>query len=270
MKLIRAIILIFTIVSVTSVWAQSGEIEEFDLRLYNPKKFNLKDLVFEARISNLKQILEEKKIFGELVDIYYKVHWIFPGEYRVTIEGLPKGFKELKSELISLILTRLDFVIPEDFSSRFRAYSFKKESTNSGVRLLGEDKSHTRAIDRVQLDFDKRNLLQKFYTFSPAGTTSTTFNFDTKRWSQNKWVLQSMETSSTAGNVNSKTAMNFDYESIAGIGLPSEIKITMTQSLILPDEVKDRPKPQEVEYSINFSKYEVNTGKAATYIMNSK
>lgn len=258
------------VLSASGVWAQSSEIEEFDLRLYNPKKFNLKDLVFEARISNLKEILEEKKIFGELIDVYYKVHWIFPGEYRVDIEGLPKGFKELKTELIGLILTRLDFVIPEDFSSRFRAYTFKKESTSSGIKLLGEDKTHTRTINRVQLDFDKRNLLKKFHTFSPAGSTQTSFDFETKRWSQNKWVLSSMETLSTTGNISLTTTMDFDYESIAGIGLPSEIKIKMKQSLILPDEVKEKPKPQESEYTINFTKYEVNTGKAASYIMNNK
>lgn len=261
---------LLTLVLSFNAYSQMAEIEEFDLRMYNPKKFNLKDLVFEARISNLKQILDEKKVFGDLIDVYYKVHWIFPGEYRITIEGLPKGFKELKEELISLILTRLDFVIPEDFSPRFRAYSFKKESTANGVRLLGEDKTHTRPIDRIQLDFDKRNLLRDFHTFSPAGTTQTTFNFDTKRWSQNKWVLHGMKTTTTAGNVSSVSEMDFEYEAIAGIGLPSSITVKMTQSLILPDEVKDRPKPQEVEYSINFTSYEVNTGKAAAYIMNNK
>lgn len=270
MKLLKLLFCLFILTLGSSALAQVAEIEEFDLRMYNPKKAGLKDLVFEARISNLKKILDEKKIFGELIDVYYKVHWIFPGEYRITIEGLPKGFKELKEELVGLILTRLDFVIPEDFAPRFRAYSFKKETVSNGVRLLGEDKTHTRPIDRIQLDFDKRNLLQEFHTFSPAGTTKTSFRFDTKRWSQNKWVLHNMKTTTTAGNVSSSTEMDFEYESIAGIGLPSTVQVKMTQSLILPDEVKDQPKPEEVEYTINFTQYEVNSGKAATYIMNNK
>ena len=68
---------ITTLVTSTNVWSQAKieEIEQYEIRSYDPQKNGLTDLVFEARIENLTDILNKAQTFGKLVDVYFKIYW---------------------------------------------------------------------------------------------------------------------------------------------------------------------------------------------------
>lgn len=270
MKLILTIITFFHLFSSVG-WAQARveEIEQFEIRSYDPQKGGLTDLVFEARIGNLTEILNKVQTFGKLVEVYFKIYWISPAQYKVEVLGLPKGFAEVRSDLGDLIKGKLEFIIPERFSEKFKGYTFKVEPLSSGKLIKAIDASYTMAVPEIDLIFDSAGRLKTLETKRTYTAMKSDFFHSPKSWSNGKLVLDKIITTSTSGLTKKETSSIVDYTSIAGIGLPSKVEIKNIETTTIPAKGKEKEKiiKNESGTVVKFSNYEVNTGKAQRFIM---
>jgi hypothetical protein len=267
--MLKRIILIFTLLLCSHSIALAKEkypeeIQQFDLRYYNPINFGLKDLVFEARITGLLETLNKQKSYGLLTDLYFKIYWIFPGKFHVDVFGLPNGFHRVKRELSNIIKTRLDYVIPQKLASKLRSYSIKKKKVGNRTQIKALDESHMRTVSEMHFYFKRKGVLEEVKTFSPVGSNKAKLSMEVKQWSHNKLVLSGVETESMQGM--QKTIVNSDikYMTVKGFGFPKQINSQTTYELVLGNKKETK---SGAESEIIFSKFEVNTKKAARKII---
>lgn len=255
----------------SAAFAQSKveEIEQYEIRSYDPQKSGLTDLVFEARVDNLTEILNKTQTFGKLVDVYYKIYWMKPEEYRVEVMGMPEGFQEVRDDLAMLIKGKLEFVIPYNFSSKFKDYSLKVEPIADGKLIKAIDATFTKPIPQVDIVFDKSGKLRSTEIKAPPTPIKTEFFHSPKAWSNNKLVLDKLVSVSKAGLATTTITNSFEYVSVAGMGFPSKITVKNVFEGIVPATKKEKEKKVRTEAGtvIRFSKYEVNTGKAQRFIV---
>jgi hypothetical protein len=270
-KILSCIFILTSFASISLNAANTpAEIENFDIRYYHPVNYGLKDLVFEVRVRNLLETLNKRLSLGTLADIYFKVYWMMPGKYKLEVNGLPRGFKEIKSELKNMIKNRLDFVIPLKLAPKVRSYSLQSKKLKSGTSIVGKDKTHTRAINEIRLKFNNKGMLRGFKTFSPMGVNNSKFEMSAKGWSHNKWVVDALTVESIQGIQKTSMKHKIDYLSIDGFGFPLKVKISTSQELLKTKDSKAAKSSRKLDSEIMFSKYEVNTGKAQRYIIQGK
>lgn len=244
------------------------EIEQYEIRSYDPQKSGLTDLVFEARIEKLTDILNKAGNFGKLVDVYFKIYWLSPSQYKIEVMGLPKGFQEVRDDLSALIKGKLEFIIPENFSDKFKAYTLKAEPLADGKLIKAIDSTYTLAIPEVDLFFDKSGRLKKLETKAAYSTITTEFFQSPKSWSNNKLVMDKIVTVTKEGAVTATTSNSVEYISVARMGFPAKITVKNITEAVIPARGKEKEKKVKNETGsvITFSTYEVNTGKAQRFI----
>ncbi|MGZ3787419.1 MAG: hypothetical protein ACXVLQ_02785 [Bacteriovorax sp.] len=263
--------LLFILLAIScGLWAQDKieELEQFEIRSYAPQKSGVTDLVFEARIDNLTETLSKNLVLGKLVDVSFKIYWLSPSQYKIEVQGLPKGFPEIKADLAALIKGKLEFVLPEKFSDKFKGYTLKAEPIAEGKLIRAIDATYTMAVPEVDIVVDKSGQLKTVETRAPMSAVKTEFFHSPKSWSNNKLVLDKIVLTSKQGAANLTTTNKIDYINVNGIGFPSKVAIKNVSEVTIPatEKVKEKKIKNETGTTIRFTKYEVNTGKAQRYI----
>ena len=258
-----------TFLSSNALYSQTKieEFEQYEIRSYDPQKSGLTDLVFEARVDNLTEILNKTQTFGKLVDVYFKIYWVTPNQYKIEVMGLPKGFDEVREDLSTLIKGKLEFVIPEKFSNQYKGYTFKVEPIADGKLIKAIDDTFTMAIPEVDLVFDKNARLKTVENKSTV-VMKTEFFQSPKSWSNNKIVMDKIVSVSKQGPATTTVTNTIEYQSTTGMGFPSKIAVKTVTEAMVPATKKDKEKKLKNESgtTIHFSKYEVDTGKAQRFI----
>jgi hypothetical protein len=269
-KPMKYFLLFVLLVSSSLVWAQEKieEMELYEIRSYAPQKSGVTDLVFEARIDHLTEMLSKNLVLGKLVDVSFKIYWISPAQYKIVVQGLPKGFEEIKADLVSLIKGKLEFVLPDKFSDKFKGYTLKAEPIADGKLIRAIDATYTMAVPEVDIIIDKSGLLKTVETKAPMSAVKTEFAHSPKAWSNNKLVLDKVTQTSKQGAAILSTINEIDYASVNGIGFPQKITVKNISEVIIPKTEKEKEKKikNETGTVIRFTKYEVNTGKAQRFI----
>jgi hypothetical protein len=258
MKIFLAIILLLKL---TNIMAEttSRPFHSFDLKVYNPQKIGLKDLTYEVRISNLKDILKSKLTIPIKNEVYFKAYWMSPGRLKVEVYGLPEGFVELKNELSKLVHMRSDLVIPQSFSNKMRSYKFSKKREAQYLVYTGIDESNQRSINKVTAKLTSDSILKSFTTFSPLGKQSAEFSFAKSSWSNNKLSLKKLETTAMAGITKTNMITEIDYIVVEGYGFPKTVKVQTIVEIVGRQGQNDKKK---VNIMISFSNYKINKGEA--------
>lgn len=254
-----------------AVWSQSKieEIEQYEIKSYDPQKTGLTDLVFEARVDNLTEVLNKTQTFGKLTDVYFKIYWLSPAQYKIEVMGIPKGFQEVRDDLSTLIKGKLEFIIPEKFSDKFKAYTLKAEPIADGKLIKAIDDTYTLAVQEVNIIFDKVGLLKTVETKGGLSAVKTEFFQSPKSWSNNKLVIDRVIAITKQGTSSLTITNTVDYVTVAGIGFPAKITVKNISEGVIPPTQKEKEKKFKNESGtvIKFSKYEVNTGKAKRFMM---
>lgn len=260
-----------TLLTSTNVWSQAKieEIEQYEIRSYDPQKSGLTDLVFEARIENLTEILNKAQTFGKLVDVYFKIYWLSPSQYTIEVMGLPKGFVEVRSDLSDLIKGKLEFIIPEKFSEKFKSYTLKAEPIADGKLIKAIDDTYTMAVPEIDMVFDSAGKLKTVQTKSTYSPVKTEFFQSAKAWSQGKLVMDKIVTTSKQGLTTMTTTNTVEYTTVNGMGFPSKVTIKNIAETTIPANKKEKEKKVKNESGtmVKFGKYEVNSGKAQRFMM---
>jgi hypothetical protein len=264
------IVYIVAILASNNTWAQSKieAVEQYEIRSYDPQKSGLTDLVFEAHIENLTEILNKTQTFGKLIDVYFKIYWLSPSQYKIEVMGLPKGFPEVRDDLSNLIKGKLEFIIPEKFSEKFKGYTLKAEPIADGKLIKAIDDTYTMAVPEVDLVFDNSGKLKTTETKATYSNVKTEFYQSPKAWSAGKLVIDKIVTNSKQGPTSTVTSNSIEYVVVNGMGFPVKVTVKNISETIIPATKKAKEKKIKNESGtiVRFSKYEVNTGKAKRFI----
>lgn len=262
---------IVTLLTSSDLWSQNkiDEIEQYEIRSYDPQKSGLTDLVFEARIDKLTDILNKTNTLGKLVDVYFKIYWLSPSQYKIEVMGLPKGFQEVRDDLTALIKGKLEFIIPEKFSDKFKDYTLKVEPIADGKLIKAIDDTYTLAVPEVELVFDKSGRLKTLESKVAYSSVRTEFFQSPKSWSNNKLVMDKIVTVTKQGTAENTTTNSIEYITASGMGFPSKVTIKNVTEVVIPAQGKEKEKKVKNESGtvVRFTTYEVNTGKAQRFIM---
>lgn len=243
-------------------------VESFDLRAYDPVQVGLKDFSCEVRLKGLTERLKNELVSLNIKDeVYYKLYWLYPGKLDIEIEGLPRGFEELRNNLKNLIVNRVDFLIPQKLGKKLRSYELTEKKTSSGSVVKGTDPTNNKAVNRLELIFSRDGKLNQYKSYSPLGFQESTFQYEKKSWSKNKWVLGEMKAKTIQGPQVTEIDTEVDYENFVGFGFPEKIKIETKQYVVAPGK-EERKQERTGTTELSFSEYKINVGEATKHFRN--
>jgi hypothetical protein len=89
--------------------------------------------------------------------------------------GLPQGFNDLKNSLEMTMVDKLRFFIPTPFFEGFKDYNVTSKTIDTGFQYTLEDKTFLKDITKLEVFFNKENLLSKIEI---NGRETNIFTFD--------------------------------------------------------------------------------------------
>tara|TARA_R110002049_G_scaffold206957_2_gene377376 strand:+ start:3290 stop:4108 length:819 start_codon:yes stop_codon:yes gene_type:complete len=249
----------------TSKLEASERLKQFDQNQYSPSKYGLKDLTFEVKIDGMEKDLKERYALTKVNDPRFKVYWLNPGRIEIEVLGLPPGFTNLKNELKKLVVERIEYVVPQNLSTRLRGYRFdEKKIKNDLVVLEGKDETNTKAINKIDVVLNEQGEIQSMKTTSPSGSQMVKFESSKKSWSHSKNVIDTVNISAVTGIQRNTTETKITYISKDGFGFPSSIATETTIEAMTNTEAKNKV---TTSANLYFSNYEVNTGNAQKFLI---
>jgi len=260
----RLLIIFLYLISI-NISSQEDQVEYFDLRSYDPVKNGLKDLYCEVRIKGLTEQLKKEFLsikFGE--EVYYKMYWLYPGKLDFEIEGIPRGFLELKTNLKNLVVNRVDYIIPQSLGKRLRSYQKKSQKTKGGYLVEANDPTNTKAVNKIELRIDDEGRMKSYKSYSPLGFQESKFTYGKKSWSKNKWVLEKVIAKAIQGPQVTEVTTEITYKNQVGLGLPIEIEVGTKQFIVAPGK-DERKLQREGETEITIGNFKVNSAEAQGY-----
>jgi len=249
-----------------SLWAETAEnlIENYDLRTYSPQAIGAKDLVFRINVLGLTESLNQELSYGKLENVYFEVYWQAPNDWRIEVEGMPAGFIEKKTVLASLVVGYLGYVIPQKLAPKVSGYALVVGPQGAGYVIKGEDKSNVRGINKIEIVFDQEGKTTSFKTFAPNGVQGNIFSYKNRTWANNKWAFDRVVIETIQGFRKTVSETDIKFLTVAGFAFPETIKVSTKVGF---NNGKELDPKTESKLELQFSKYEVNTGKAAKYFL---
>lgn len=242
---------------------------QYDVRKYNPEAQGLKDLVFEVRVEQLTETLNKNLSLGKLIDVHFKVYWMPSNEWRIEVNGLPKGFDEVKNDLKQLVAGKLEYVLSRPFKAVVEGLTFENY-TEKGINYIRAfDPLYSKPFTDILLQFDLNGRLLYMRTNIPNSTVETNFEYGVYPWSNSKFLVTKHISKSKLGVSESTISHLIEYSLVNSFGFPSKMTIKTNNKVTLPAQGKDKEKivSQDMTSVLKFSKYETNTGKAKRFII---
>lgn len=268
MKTTKNIFLFILIFASTHVVTHAQSEEYFsrhDQNMYQPQKVGLKDLVVEIRIDKLKDVLNQRLIFGKIEDLHFKLYWAAPNKRAIEVVGMPEGFKEAKEELKRLAAIESQYLIPTSLTEEFKNFNLSYTS-KSKTEITAIDPSYRTPASEVIVRLDKKGTVQKIRRLSAVGTEVSELKF---RPDRQKSLLDSMEITSRKGLQKISTIKNFSYQNIEGMKLMSKIEVNTNHRLEKINRSRLNNLERNVATQVTFTNFQVNTGDALDFIRNS-
>ena len=240
--------------------------EKYDQKIYKPQKTGLKDLVVEFRIDRLKEILNQRLIFGKIDDLYFKLFWSFPNKKIVEVYGMPKGFREAKDELLRLAEAEINYLLPRDLTEEFEGFNLSFMSKDRS-QVLAIDPSYRSPASEVTLSFDREGVLKKLRRVSPMGTEVSSLKF--KKLNR-KWSVDELVISSRKGLQKVETTKKFLHKKSKEFWLLDKILVSTVHRLEKINRSRLNNLERKMETKITFSNYKINEGAGLKYIRKMK
>jgi hypothetical protein len=265
------VLLTLSLPSLVAATAPADVIRSFDLRQYHPEGYGLKSLIFEARINGLEKVLSDKSYLGQVKNLYFKVYWVFPGRSKIEIHGLPSGFKKLRSELQTIIGSRLWMVVPQKLMGQFRSFQLEQKSRADSIEIIAKDPNNRKQVNQIKLLFDQNHRLLQYKSYSPFGVQTTYMKMGVKSWSHNKLVMDKVKVVNQIGSRQNIYETVLEYFVKGRVGLPKRLMITNWNEI---DEGKvkgakefnQKSRMNGAKFELIFSKFEINSKNALAVV----
>ncbi|MCY4523467.1 MAG: hypothetical protein OXB84_01880 [Halobacteriovoraceae bacterium] len=263
MKYMKTVFLltIFQMIFLSSLYAS---IQKFDQNHYAPTDYGLRDLVFEVKILNLKNLIKEQLKISQVEDIYFLVYWVYPNIYRIKVNGLPDGFIQLKNQLTQQVNRQIDYVIPIKYSERLKGYQLETKKDGNFIVVTANDKTGTKDVNELKLFFDQNSKLKKTTALGLSGLVTSNYKMNTTKWNRKRFLIFSKDTINKKGLFTTTTKETIKYDNFDKFIFPKElVSIIKVQSKNQKNKVRTLRSVVEI---FSFNNYIINKGVAKKYI----
>lgn len=257
MRYLFGIFLVITLAYGQALSSTDTIFEDHKLRTYSPLKVGVKDLFFDIRMEGLLNNVKKTTSLTSLDDLYFRVYWTYPDQYRIVVEGLPKGFRMMRNNLRAVVKPYVDLIFSDDFIRQFEKVPFKQSSTDKKTYVKKKDKSTD--VSDIQITFDSKGILNKIVSTSPYNKVDTEFDYKLRSWSNGKFVMNKIKIREAANGIVNNKEISIDRELQNGVGLPNSV--TIEETLMRKEKVIN-----STTQKFTFSNYNVNTGKVKKII----
>jgi hypothetical protein len=245
---------IFVVVILAISNAFSNNLSIFDdhkLKSYSPTKAGVKDILFDVKLDGLEDYIKKTTSLTDLEDIYFRVYWAYPSQFKVDVEGLPKGFQQLKSNLKSMVKPYIDLIFSDNFVVQFERIPFVKDSKNPNLYIKKSTELDTTSM---VVEFDRNGLMNRIISMTPYSKIETTFVNTQRSWSLGKYVVTEIQIKEKVNGLTNHKTITVERELKDGVGLPA--KVSLVEKLLNGDK-----KINENTKNFKFFNFHVNTGK---------
>lgn len=258
MKVLALLMLSFSM----SLWANPlTYLNNFDSKVYSLKTKGVKDFVVDVESSKLTKQMNDQMIFGKVKTLIFRVYWTAnPERLAVEVLGLPDGFKEIKDELKLSVLPVIENILPANTAQKFAGYKF-----NPGTKpkeFVAQDTTGIANVQSFTLRFDNQDRLIEVTGKKSIGSLVTIPKYEKEPFSDGKWVLQSLTTTSSESGQELISRKELKYGSVQGISVVAQVKMITEQKM-----AGNTSKPLILEEEIEFKNYKLNTGAALKYFL---
>ncbi len=240
------------------------EIENFYQNVYSLKTKGVNDFVVDIKNSNLRNKLNEQKVFGDIDEIYFRLYWTSSPE-RIALEvmGLEGDFNEVKDILKTALMPYVEELVPLNFESKFKDYDVK--SGNDGKSFELKDRTGINSVPSFIFKLDEQKVISHIQGKKPAGEINYNLLYEKKSFSLDKLVLVKSTVESKDSGVTSYIEKNFTYSTTDGIGVLKRLEV-LSRTMI-PGQKNAEVKSEE---SFDFKNYKINRGEALNYFLGEK
>lgn len=229
----------------------------YERKVYTLKNKGVRDFVVDVTSSRLTDQVNEQKIFGTIKKLIFRVHWtLSPERLAVDVIGLPEGFFEAKAELKAAFVPVLDSLLPMGVAQRFPGY--KIAAGKSPKEFIATDPTGVAPIPSYTIKFDEQDRLSEIIGNKPVGTWDMNYTYDKKAFAEGRWVVSQVVVNTTENGVNVKTTRKLSYGDAQGMGVLSEVALTVEQT---------GDKGFRNQDTIEFENYRINTGEGMRYFL---
>ncbi len=237
------------------------EIENFYKAVYSLKTKGIRDFVVDIKNNQLKDRLNNQKIFGKVDEVFFRLYWTAkPERLALEVLGLPDGFRELKDLLKSELTPYLEELVPMSFGEKFKDYDVKALEGSYLFEL--NDKTGLNAVPKFVFKFDNQKILSHILGKKPVGEINYNLSYEKRSFSQDKYVLVKSVTESKEAGVNIYIEKNFSYATLDGTGVLKRLEVESKTNV-----PGDKPTEIKSEESFDFKNYKINTGEALNYFL---
>lgn len=249
------------LICITNVMSSSSTIfEDHKLQTYSPIKAGVKDLLFEVRVDGLINNLKQTTAITKIEDLYVRFYWVFPGEYRMEVEGLPQGFEGLKGNIKQQIKPFIDMIFSEDFIRQFERSPFVKDAV---VKNKYNRKNSKNETTELYITLNSNGIMDAVYSSSPSIKVVSKFDYKLRSWSDGKYVLTGFQINENMNGIINDKNIEVERDVFSGVGLPAKVTVK--------EEIKQGTNTvTKNDLVLRFSNYHVNSGKAEKYIKDNK
>lgn len=256
------VLLLLALVS-TSVFAQdpSSYLKNFDQKVYSLKTKGVKNFIVDIESSKLTKQINDQQIFGKVKELTFRTYWTAePERMAIEVLGLPEGFKEVKEELKAGIMTAIENLIPPTMAQTYNGYKFSPGQNSK--EIIAKDPSGLAAIPSFVIKFDKEDKLTESVANKTIGSLVTKYNYGKESFADGKWVLKDQTTTAIENGHSMVVRKELSYDKSNGIGVLSEVEVSMEQKLADP-----KAKPGTKSDTLVFKNYKINDGEALKYFL---
>lgn len=261
MKLYSLGLLLVTIFTINNAFSEKvGIFDEHKIRSYSPLKGKIKDILFDVRVDGMVDAVKKSTTLTNVDDIYFRVYWYYPDQYRVDVEGLPKGFKVLRASLRKEVKPYIDLIFSDDLVTQFARFRYSKDSKEKNTYVKMKKESD---VTDVSVTFDVNGMMTSIVSKSPFTGVKTELEHSKKSWSDGKFVTENIKITEKTSAITNVKDVSINYGLNSGFGLPSDI--TVDEKFMSGVKVINTNKK-----IIKFSNYVINTKKARTILQGKK
>lgn len=260
MKYVFSILLVLVFAIGQAQSSSRNIFEDHKLQTYSPIKAGVKDLLFDIRVEGLVERVKKTTALTNLNDLYFRVYWAYPDQYRIDVEGLPKGFNMLRRNLKATVKPFVDIIFSEDFIRQFERVPFNKDPSGKNKYIKKKDKND---VSEVRVSFNNKGILEEINSMSPYSKVKTVFSHNLRSWSKGKHVVTKVSITQLASGMTDEKDILIERGVFSGVGLPKELVVD--QRLKRGDQIINSSKQKYF-----FSNYNVNTDKASRILRGKK
>lgn len=260
MKYLFSVFLI-AMIAVSQVLSSSSNIfEDHKLQTYSPMKVGVTDLFFDIRVDGLLEKVKKTTALTDLEDLYFRVYWAYPDQYKIVVEGIPVGFKMLKRDLKNQVKAFVDLIFLDDFVRQFERVPFIKDPKSKKSYIKKMSKSD---VGDVKINLNNKGIIEEINSMSPYSRIKTTFEHNLRSWSKGKYVMSKVSIKQNTSGMVSEKNIDIERSLYSGMGFPKNL--TVEQKLKRGEQVINSSST-----TYRFTNYNINTGKSAGFMKGEK